>query len=179
MDSLSFFLEYSIVGIASGGVYALIALGIIVIFKSSRTFNFAMGEMMMLSAYMFYTAAVTFSMGILGGFVAAHPRFDRRGAHDRAVGPEADARAALHRGRNGDVRDRLHHPRCRRDDMGSERPADPRDPCPHSHHDRGSVHPRQNRAGLRNRGLHRRRRLYSTSGIRGPEWRCAPQRPTR
>ncbi len=71
MNSLSFFLEYSIVGIASGGVYALIALGIIVIFKSSRTFNFAMGEMMMLSAYMFYTAAVTFSMGILGGFVAA------------------------------------------------------------------------------------------------------------
>ncbi len=71
MNSLAFFLEYSIVGIASGGVYALIALGIIVIFKSSRTFNFAMGEMMMLSAYMFYTAAVTFSMGMLGGFVAA------------------------------------------------------------------------------------------------------------
>jgi len=66
-----FFLEYSIVGIASGGVYALIALGIVVIFKSSRTFNFAMGEMMMLSAYFFYTAAVTFSFGILGGFVAA------------------------------------------------------------------------------------------------------------
>lgn len=71
MGSLGFFLEYSIVGIASGGVYALIALGIIVIFKSSRTFNFAMGEMMMLSAYMFYTAAVTFSLGILAGFVAA------------------------------------------------------------------------------------------------------------
>jgi branched-chain amino acid transport system permease protein len=66
-----FFLEYSIVGIASGGVYALIALGIVVIFKSSRTFNFAMGEMMMLSAYFFYTAAVTFAFGILGGFVAA------------------------------------------------------------------------------------------------------------
>ena len=86
MNSLSFFLEYSIVGIASGGVYALIALGIIVIFKSSRTFNFAMGEMMMLSAYMFYTAAVTFSMGT---WEASSPRsrFDRRGAHDRAVGP--------------------------------------------------------------------------------------------
>ena len=71
MNSLQFFLEYSIVGIASGGVYALIALGIVIIFKSSRTFNFAMGEMMMLSAYMFYTAAVTFSMGILAGFIAA------------------------------------------------------------------------------------------------------------
>lgn len=71
MGWFQFFLEYSIVGIASGGVYALIALGIVVIFKSSRTFNFAMGEMMMLSAYFFYTAAVTFSFGILGGFIAA------------------------------------------------------------------------------------------------------------
>ena len=73
MNSLSFFLEYSIVGIASGGVYALIALGIIVIFKSSRTFNFAMGEMMMLSAYMFYTAAVrTALLTALG-----HERYQR------------------------------------------------------------------------------------------------------
>ena len=47
------FIEYSIIGIAAGGVYALIALGIILIFKSSRTFNFATGEMMMLSAYFF------------------------------------------------------------------------------------------------------------------------------
>lgn len=71
MNSVALFLEYSTVGIASGGIYALIALGIVVIFKSSRTFNFAMGEMMMLSAYFFYTAAVTFSMGILFGIVAA------------------------------------------------------------------------------------------------------------
>ncbi len=71
MNSVALFLEYSAVGIASGGIYALIALGIVVIFKSSRTFNFAMGEMMMLSAYFFYTAAVTFSMGIFFGVVAA------------------------------------------------------------------------------------------------------------
>ncbi len=71
MNAFHFFIEYSIVGIASGGVYALIALGIVVIFKSSQTFNFAMGEMMMLSAYLFYTAAVTFSLGILAGMIAA------------------------------------------------------------------------------------------------------------
>jgi branched-chain amino acid transport system permease protein len=71
MGPMAFFLEYSIVGIAAGGIYALIALGIVVIFKASRTFNFAMGEMMMLSAYIFYTAAVTFSMGILAGFLVA------------------------------------------------------------------------------------------------------------
>lgn len=71
MDQLLLFVEYSTVGIAAGGIYALIALGIVVIFKSSRTFNFAMGEMMMLSAYFFYTAAVTFALGIWIGILAA------------------------------------------------------------------------------------------------------------
>ncbi|RJG40863.1 branched-chain amino acid ABC transporter permease [Mesorhizobium sp. DCY119] len=68
---MNFFIEYSIVGIASGGIYALIALGIIVIFKSSKTFNFAMGEMMMLSAYFFYAATVTYSLGLVAGFCIA------------------------------------------------------------------------------------------------------------
>lgn len=71
MGPLAQFVEYSIVGIAAGGIYALIALGIIVIFKSSRTFNFAMGEMMMLSAYFFYAAAVTFALGPLIGMIVA------------------------------------------------------------------------------------------------------------
>ena len=71
MGALAQFIEYSIVGIAAGGIYALIALGIIVIFKSSRTFNFAMGEMMMLSAYFFYAAAVTFALGPLIGMIVA------------------------------------------------------------------------------------------------------------
>jgi branched-chain amino acid transport system permease protein len=71
MSPLAQFIEYSIVGIAAGGIYALIALGIVVIFKSSRTFNFAMGEMMMLSAYFFYAAAVTFALGSLIGMIVA------------------------------------------------------------------------------------------------------------
>ena len=71
MSPFQLFLEYSIVGIASGGIYALIALGIIVIYKSSRTFNFAMGEMMMLSAYFFYAAAVTFALGPVLGVIVA------------------------------------------------------------------------------------------------------------
>jgi len=71
MSPIRLFLEYSAVGIAAGGIYALIALGIVVIFKSSKTFNFAMGEMMMLSAYFFYTAAVTFHLGLLMGVIVA------------------------------------------------------------------------------------------------------------
>jgi branched-chain amino acid transport system permease protein len=68
---MGLFLDYSAVGIAAGGVYALIALGIVVIFKSSKTFNFAMGEMMTFSAYIFYTSVVTFGLSIPLGFVIA------------------------------------------------------------------------------------------------------------
>jgi branched-chain amino acid transport system permease protein len=71
MGPIAQFAEYSIVGIAAGGIYALIALGIVVIFKSSQTFNFAMGEMMMLSAYFFYAASVTFALGPVIGMIVA------------------------------------------------------------------------------------------------------------
>jgi branched-chain amino acid transport system permease protein len=68
---MDYFLDYSVIGIAAGGVYGLIALGIVVIFKSSQTFNFAMGEMMTLSAYIFYTVAVTYAYGIAAGVFAS------------------------------------------------------------------------------------------------------------
>ena len=68
---MTIILDYSALGIATGGLYALIALGIIVIFRASHTFNFAMGEMMTLSAYFFYTIAVTYSFGIVAGLIAS------------------------------------------------------------------------------------------------------------
>mgnify|MGYP003136628461 FL=1 len=68
---MTLILDYSALGIATGGLYALIALGIIVIFRASHTFNFAMGEMMTLSAYLFYTIAVTYSFGIVAGLIAS------------------------------------------------------------------------------------------------------------
>lgn len=68
---MSSFIDYSALGIAAGGVYALIALGFVVIFKSSKTFNFAMGEMMTLAAYLFFTCVVTFEMNFVVGFAVA------------------------------------------------------------------------------------------------------------
>jgi branched-chain amino acid transport system permease protein len=62
MSPLQLFLEYSLVGIASGGIYTLVALGFILIFKASGVFNFAMGEMMMFGAYSFYTFAVVLNL---------------------------------------------------------------------------------------------------------------------
>ncbi|MCF7701790.1 branched-chain amino acid ABC transporter permease [Loktanella sp. M215] len=56
------FIEFSIIGIASGGMYVLSALGFVIIFKATRIFNFAMGEMMMLPAFIFLWAMNTLGL---------------------------------------------------------------------------------------------------------------------
>ncbi len=57
----AFFIESSIAGLATGALYALVALGFVIIYKATRVINFAIGEIMMISAYLFLTFA-----GILG-----------------------------------------------------------------------------------------------------------------
>jgi branched-chain amino acid transport system permease protein len=52
------FAEFSLVGLTSGGLLALIALGFVLIYKGTRVINFAMGEFMMIGAYLFWTFAV-------------------------------------------------------------------------------------------------------------------------
>ncbi len=64
---MSEFLEYSLLGILSGGVTALIALSFVLVYKGTGVVNFAVGEVMMLGAYLYYAGAVTFG---LPGWVA-------------------------------------------------------------------------------------------------------------
>jgi branched-chain amino acid transport system permease protein len=52
------FLEFSLVGLLSGGLLALIALGFVLVYKGTRVINFAMGEFMMVGAYVYWTCAV-------------------------------------------------------------------------------------------------------------------------
>ncbi len=47
-------IERTIRGLQLGGIYTIIALGIVVINKSSGVFNFAHGGMMMISSYLFF-----------------------------------------------------------------------------------------------------------------------------
>lgn len=47
--------QRTIAGILLGGIYAIIALGIVVINKASGVFNFAHGGMMMMSSYIFFS----------------------------------------------------------------------------------------------------------------------------
>jgi branched-chain amino acid transport system permease protein len=64
-------LEYSVIGVASGSMYVLAALGFVIIFKSTNIFNFAMGEMMMFGAYLFFAATVQLQLGWPIGLVLA------------------------------------------------------------------------------------------------------------
>lgn len=60
MDWL-FFGEISLAGLAMGGLYALIALGFVMIYKATRVINFAIGEIMMFAAYLFLALPVAWS----------------------------------------------------------------------------------------------------------------------
>ena len=59
---MSEFIEYSLLGILSGGVTALIALSFVLIYKGTGVVNFAVGEVMMLGAYFYYAATVMFGL---------------------------------------------------------------------------------------------------------------------
>ena len=48
------FLQLLVAGIAVGGIYALIALGFVVVYKVSGTFNFAQGGFVLLGAFLTY-----------------------------------------------------------------------------------------------------------------------------
>ncbi|WP_438954926.1 branched-chain amino acid ABC transporter permease [Cognatiyoonia sp.] len=52
------FIQFTINGLMSGAIYALIALGIIAVYKATRVVNFAHGYVIMIGAYFYYTFAV-------------------------------------------------------------------------------------------------------------------------
>lgn len=68
---LTQFLEFSLVGVASGGIYILAALSFVIIYKSTNIFNFATGEMMMLGTYLFYLFDTQMGLGWIAGLAAA------------------------------------------------------------------------------------------------------------
>ena len=51
-------LQFIFTGLLTGGVYALIAVGIVLIYKSTRLFNFAVGELMTLGGLICYSFVV-------------------------------------------------------------------------------------------------------------------------
>jgi branched-chain amino acid transport system permease protein len=48
------FIEFSLSGLAVGAIYALTAVGFVIVYKATRIINFAIGEFMMIGAYLFF-----------------------------------------------------------------------------------------------------------------------------
>lgn len=58
-------------GAALGGVYALIALGFVVVFKATGVINFAQGSLMLVGSYVTYAASVSWGLPFAVGVVLA------------------------------------------------------------------------------------------------------------
>ena len=75
---MEFFFQLALNGVVVGSIYALVALGFVIIYKSSGVLNFAQGEFLLLGGYVFwalveghapwpYAAALTVAFSILLG----------------------------------------------------------------------------------------------------------------
>lgn len=56
------FVQLTLSGVANGAIFALVALGFVLIFKSSDVINFAQGELLMIGAYLTYMTVEQFGL---------------------------------------------------------------------------------------------------------------------
>jgi branched-chain amino acid transport system permease protein len=68
---VTFFLQLVISGFALGMVYALIAIGFVIILKCSKAFNIAQGHFVMIGGYLGFTFLVTFHLPVWASLLAA------------------------------------------------------------------------------------------------------------
>ena len=68
---MSFFLQLVISGFALGMVYALIAIGFVIILKCSKAFNIAQGHFVMIGGYLGFAFLVTFHLPVWAALLAA------------------------------------------------------------------------------------------------------------
>ncbi|MBL8489829.1 MAG: branched-chain amino acid ABC transporter permease [Rhodocyclaceae bacterium] len=66
-----FLLEISLAGIGTGGLYALTALAFVMIYNATRVVNLAIGEMLMISAYLFFAFAATMELPVWAAVLGA------------------------------------------------------------------------------------------------------------
>jgi len=68
---MSFFLQLVVSGITLGMIYALVALGFVIILKCSQAFNIAQGHIVMIGGYLGYTFLAMFSLPIWASLLLA------------------------------------------------------------------------------------------------------------
>ena len=65
------FPQFLATGLLTGGIYALIALGLVIIYKSSRVFNFAQGHILMLGGFVTWWFTENLGWSVWASFGAA------------------------------------------------------------------------------------------------------------
>jgi branched-chain amino acid transport system permease protein len=65
------FLQLVASGVVTGGIYALIAIGFVVVYKATGVINFATGELMMIGAFFAWTAMTAVRLPFAAALVAA------------------------------------------------------------------------------------------------------------
>ena len=68
---MTFLLQLAVTGFALGMVYALVAIGFVIILKCSNVFNIAQGHFVMIGGYLGYTFLVTFGLPIWATLIMA------------------------------------------------------------------------------------------------------------
>ena len=68
-QDLTLFLQLVASGVAIGGIYALIALGFVLIYKSTDVLNMAQGEMLMVGAYVSFSLIVDYGIPFVPAFL--------------------------------------------------------------------------------------------------------------
>ena len=68
---MALFLQLALSGIAIGCVYALVALGFVLIYKATETVNFAQGDLMMLGGFFAYTTTTLMGFPYWAGIILA------------------------------------------------------------------------------------------------------------
>jgi branched-chain amino acid transport system permease protein len=65
------FFQFVIGGLAVGSIYGLVALGFVLIFKSTDVFNFAQGDLLMVGGYLLFTCLATFALPMVPAILVA------------------------------------------------------------------------------------------------------------
>ncbi len=68
---MTFFLQLVVTGLALGMVYALVAIGFVIILKCSNAFNIAQGHFVLIGGYLGYTFLVPFGLPIWASLLLA------------------------------------------------------------------------------------------------------------
>ena len=65
---MEYYLQLIVNGLVVGGIYSLVALGFVIIYKATKVVNFAQGELVMVGAYVCFALTVQFHIPFIWAF---------------------------------------------------------------------------------------------------------------